>query len=95
MNVLFLRYGKSRTGRRFVEVSVTNQQMENGKKDRGKYYSKEYKFNAILVQRLKDFLGMFNRNGGRGGQWSVEYQNTYNVVMPEVNGGDTRPEKLA
>ena len=69
--------------------------MVDGKKDSGLYYSKEYKFNAILVQRLNNFLGMFNRHEGQVGCWSAEDKIAYNVVMKEVNGGDMNSEKLA
>ena len=68
--------------------------MEYGNQDIILYYYKEDKFNDILVHCLKDFLGVFNRHGGRGGRRSVEYQNDYNVVTTVVNGGDMKLEKL-
>ena len=57
------------------------------------------KFNSVMVQRLKNFLGMLRRRccdrDRRGGILKAEDQNEYGVVMTAISGGEIKYNNLA
>ena len=77
-----------------AEADVSSSQMMDGGNDDGI----NDKFNTVLVQILKDFLGMFrhwrrDRDRG-GGRFKAEDKNAYDVVMADISGRDMNYDKL-
>jgi len=63
-----------------------------------KYLSKQEKLNAIVMDSLKDFIGMFSRTRGEGdkggGRRKAEDQNAYDAVMASLVSEELDAAKL-
>ena len=89
-----LRYFKDKTI--MQEASRAGDMMASG--DKVTYYSKEEKFATLVVNGVKEFLGMFQRTRGNGnkggGRRKLEDHNAYDAVMTSLMSGGLDEAKL-
>lgn len=89
-----LRYFKDKTI--MQEASRAGDMMASG--DKVTYYSKDEKFATLVVNGVREFLGMFQRTRGNGdkggGRRKLEDQNAYDAVMASLMSGGLDEAKL-
>ena len=74
------------------EVGETEIHLVKEKEERKVRLSKQAHLNAMIVDSLKKFLGLFQRKGG--GRRTNEDQNAYDAIMAALNSDELNAAKL-
>ena len=97
--VATLQYFKDRPAIR--ELSQDHHMLTAEEKGNGRskiYFTKEEQLNALVINGVRDFLGMFRRTRGNrekgGGRRKLEDQNTYDAVVLALVSGDLTAARL-